>query len=89
MVWRSLAILVEYGPVEMAISTAVGTFADIQDISFAPVRMALCADSYLAVSSCTVALRMADFCGPEMFVCFPGLTVVAPQLSFRRMDGRP
>jgi hypothetical protein len=46
-VWRSLARLVRHGPVEMAISIAVGMFADIQDIqdiSFAP--MDVCVDSY-------------------------------------------
>jgi hypothetical protein len=53
MVWRSLARLVKYGLVEMGISTAVGIFANIQDISFAPVRMT---PLIAAVSPCTVAL---------------------------------
>ena len=45
MVWRSLAKAAEHGPVEMDIRTAVVIFADIV-LSFDPVRMALCADSY-------------------------------------------
>jgi hypothetical protein len=59
IVLRSLARLVKYGPVEMAISFAVEMSADILDIldiSFVPVRMALCADFYHSVSPCIVAL---------------------------------
>ena len=66
--WRSLARLVRHGPVEMAISIAVGMFAaiqDIQDISFALVRMAVAWTLITAVSPCTVTcnLRMARFAG--------------------------
>jgi hypothetical protein len=41
MVWRVVAILVKYGHVDMGVGIAV-IFADLNKISFAPVRIALC-----------------------------------------------
>ena len=38
-------MIVEYGPVGKTNCVAVGMFADIHRVSFAPVWMALCADS--------------------------------------------
>jgi len=67
MVWRSVAILVKYGHVEMGVGTAV-IFANLNKIRFPPVRMAICADSYHGLQpmySSFVTLRMADFCGPD------------------------
>jgi hypothetical protein len=62
MVWRSLALLVMYGHVEMGVGIAV-KFADLglRNISFAPVRTALCAESYHSCRPmyCTVALFLA------------------------------
>ena len=44
------------GPVEVAIRIAVGVFADIKEVSFAPVRVALRGSLITAFSSCTVVL---------------------------------
>jgi hypothetical protein len=66
MVYRSLAVIVKhFRAVGMGIGIAV-KFADIGDIRFAPVRMALCADtchSCQPMYSSFVTFRMADFCG--------------------------
>ena len=88
--WRSLAIVVEYGPVEMVISYAVGMLADIH-ISFVPVRMApsLRADFNQSCpamySSNFVTLRMAN--QPECLLVFPGLN--GRRTAVFRTDGRP
>jgi len=65
-------MIVEHGPVGMAIGVAVGMFADIHDVSLAPARMALCADSYHGcrpMYNSFVTLRMADFCGSGKPAC--------------------
>ena len=58
VVWRSLAILVKHGPVEMGISTVVKMVADT-NLSFTPVRMALLLGLLSHLSAhvpCTLAL---------------------------------
>ena len=88
-------MIVEHGPVGMAIGVAVGIFADIHDISFGPVQMALYADSYHScrpMYSSFVTLSMADFCGPGRSTCvclFPGLHVSSRHTAVFRTDRRP
>jgi hypothetical protein len=70
MVWRSLAILVKYGHVEMGVGIAV-MFADLNNISFAPARMALCADSYHSCQpmySSVVTFTYGRFLWPGKFI---------------------
>ena len=93
MVWRSLAILVEYGHVEMVISTVVGMFADIQDISLARQYGSLRG----LLSTCLPmysSFAYADFCGPSKSACLLTLFVFPVFNSrrtavFRWTDRRP
>lgn len=68
--WRGLALLVMYGHVEMGVGIAVIFAANLRlsnNISFAPVVMALCVDSYHSHQPmyCTVALFL---CVWQIFV---------------------
>ena len=83
---------VEHGPVGMAIGVAVGMFADIHDVSLAPARMALRADSYhdcRPMYNSFVTLRMADFCDPGKPACvclFCSVVAVVTLQYFLRTD---